>query len=653
MARVFVGIDYGTSSSKVVINDQDAPGGAYMFPLLGPDGSARIPSGIRRRGIAIELGQVSTPGTAFDVYDSVKMRLAVKAGLAVAGPAFYEDSAHPSGWTDEELAVISVAWLQHLATQAPRRSRSEAKYQFLLGVPASFREAPRVVRTFVNVARAATLLRKTLPAIPSVLETGGAQHLTLRRAIADTNAQHTGAVDKDEFADWLQTETSAATKWLVACNPALTRDARAYVLTDIGAGTVNLSALLFRPPQDGERGTSILAACAGHAAVNTVAVAVHRLKLRSMDASSVHQALQRENGLRDTLREPLHVLFSRIERKTGREGPPWDHWARNARIIGIGGGSRIASGLLLKQFQAGVRLRDVTHPIVPLANLRPADVTLPNGFRAEELVNLAVAFGLAHAAGDGPEEWSPEEIAPIERTEGRVEIRCTCDGANEACARCGGRGFYVQRGDGDAARVAAVIGLPRPQPRLLEAAQPGKLAPEPAATPKTFGPVPDARMPTIARPPRAADEPMRADERRHFGPDLAIVEKLAEKVFELKRANIRKPAAVTEALNAEGWRTMAGERWTPRLVWLLLGFVFERANARRGEPRAANVAEEATPRAVHDTFALRPAPGLGSEVQNEKCATESKDTPPHTPEELRPVSPEQLASWLATLQRRR
>lgn len=574
MASLFVGIDYGTSSSKIVVNDQDAPGGAYLFPLVGPDGSARIPSGIRRTNMGIELGQLSTPATASEVYDSVKMRLAAKAGLQVTGPAFYEDGLDPSGWTDEELAVVSVAWLQHLAMRAPRRSDGEAKYQFLVGVPASFREVPSLQRTFVNVARAAAIVRQELPELPAKIGTGSPQHFAVRRAIEETNARYRGHVDDEEFDDWLQTETAAATKWLVACNPSIRGRGRPWILTDIGAGTVNLSALLFRPAEDEDLGTSILAACSGHTAVNAVAVAAHNLGFSMADSRAVGDALKHTTGLRDALRAPLHVLFARIQAKNSNVGRAWDQWAREACIIGIGGGSRLGNGQLLKVFQAGVPYRDVTHPIETLRGLRPPDLKTPPNFRADELLNLAVAYGLAHPAGDGHSEWGPDRIKPIEHESG-LRARCQCGGANESCARCGGSGFMAQSVESYAARIASFIG-PAKEPKRSKAAT--AAIPQIVSVPTKAQLVPP--LPAAVRPPvpvqrkRRSLPPMGQNERKHFGKNLELVAQLEATIRQFSNRGIRKPSDISYELNASGSRTKANEPWTPRLAALLLNELF-------------------------------------------------------------------------------
>ncbi len=609
MGVVFVGIDYGTSSSKVVINDQDAPGGAVIFPVLGPDGSVRIPSGIKRAAMSIELGHRASPALAESVYDSVKMRLAVGAGLVADGDAYYPGGVDPSGWTDEELAVVSVAWLQHRAMRERLRSVTPPRYQFLLGIPMSFREVPNVVRTFVNVARAAAEVRKQLPTIGSHLATGGVEHFVVKRAIEAIEKEHRGAVDDEEFESWLRTETAAASTWLIACNPSITRAKRAYVLTDIGAGTINLSALLFRPHHDEGVGTSILAACSGNTAVNAVVVAASRCGHTSIDrANTLDVTLSKSPGLRDQLRRPLHELFGRIQLKTSLAGRPWEQWAHEARIIGIGGGSMIAGGRLLHQFQEGVRYRGVVHRIEPLRQLRPPQLQLPTAFRAEELVNLAVAYGLAHEGGDGVAEWTPDRIAALDGPSTVQSLRCPCGGANESCSRCDGAGYFAAPGTPAAPTVTRTVHrtAERAEERITTDVPPRRISI--AADPSPL------RRPLIRNPPdfeqnsrrlnaasRTVAEPMKGSERRHFGNNLEIVSQLGDTVRSLSADGVRKPADVALALNRHRLFTAAHEPWTPRLAWLLLDLTFNQSTASQAGPRSASAPTSVTPSSQHST----------------------------------------------------
>jgi hypothetical protein len=667
MAHVVVGIDYGTSSSKIVVSDNDAPGGAYVFPLVGSDGSARIPSGIRRTAMGIELGQLSTPATASEVYDSVKMRLAARAGLRVTGPAFYEDGLDPSGWTDEELAVVSVAWLQHLAMRAPRRSDGEATYQFLLAVPASFREVHRVQRMFVNVARAAAKVRRELTDLTAKIGTGSPQHFAVRRAIEETNARHRGEVDDDEFEDWLQTETAAATAWLEACNPSLRSHRRAYILTDIGAGTVNLSALLFRPDEEDGKETSILAACSGHTAVNAVAVAAHNRDLPMSHERAVDEALKHTSGLRDALRAPLHVLFARIQEKNSNVGRAWDQWARDAYIIGIGGGSRLGNGGLLKVFQPGVGYRDVTHPIEPLRALRPPELKAPTNFRAEEFVNLAVAYGLVRLANEVRKEVGPKHIEPITRDAATPPSRCRCGGANDSCARCGGSGLVTQAGESYAARIGSYI-APNKAPKRSERPdpRPSQLSGLPKK-PKVYPLVPDAIVPRTPTPVWTPDAPMQPTERRHFGKKLQLIAAIAPTVRKLSLQGVRKPAAVASALNDAKKLTLANERWTPRLAWLLLRYVFNEHPEAPGnglppkrETRAVE-AKTAAQEPAKPTVALQRRdmvnPRTTSNEGERRTAAKAKGSNGSAPAEPssppKPVSQDVLDAWVRNLSKRR
>jgi hypothetical protein len=75
-------------------------------------------------------------------------------------------------------------------------------------------------------------------------------------------------------------------------------------------------------------------------------------------------------------------------------------------------------------------------------------------------------------------------------------------------------------------------------------------------------------------PPRLTD-----DERIHFGPgddmESSFVARLKPAVRAYAKNGFRKPSDVSRLLNKANIATACGAKWTPRLAWFLLGFLFQ------------------------------------------------------------------------------
>src|SRR5438876_2497009 len=75
--RVHLGIDYGTSTSKIVLRDYGAPGGEAAFVVVR-DGSFRIPSRVCVTSNELIFGDDRKSAEDCDIYESLKMRVAVE-----------------------------------------------------------------------------------------------------------------------------------------------------------------------------------------------------------------------------------------------------------------------------------------------------------------------------------------------------------------------------------------------------------------------------------------------------------------------------------------------------------------------------------------------------------------------------------------------
>src|SRR5437867_3137930 len=110
--RLHLGIDYGTSTSKIVVRDFGAPGGEIAC-VAGFQGGYRFPSSVAIVGDKLFLG--CTPENpdlrGAQWFHSVKMRVAGTCKGDVGRYFYGPISKLPNGLTARDLAALTVWWL--------------------------------------------------------------------------------------------------------------------------------------------------------------------------------------------------------------------------------------------------------------------------------------------------------------------------------------------------------------------------------------------------------------------------------------------------------------------------------------------------------------------------------------------------------------
>ena len=204
---LWLGVDYGTSMSKLVLTDYDAIDGAHSFPVRpthhqGGDGGCRVPStvsvesGILRFGFAAE-----SQGGADGVFRSLKM-------LCAYPDRFYGDHVPlPTELNARDLATLFVGHLVQLGQQAAIRYAAdlgaEPTFGITLGVPMAELDDEELHRMFVSIAREAFHLKDRIDLLGSVTVTAAAAALAaVREALAGTEVA--------EPRDWVRSEAEAA-----------------------------------------------------------------------------------------------------------------------------------------------------------------------------------------------------------------------------------------------------------------------------------------------------------------------------------------------------------------------------------------------------------------------------------------------------------
>ncbi|SMQ85912.1 hypothetical protein SAMN06295905_3207 [Devosia lucknowensis] len=103
---------------------------------------------------------------------------------------------------------------------------------------------------------------------------------------------------------------------------------------------------------------------------------------------------------------------------------------------------------------------------------------------------------------------------------------------------------------------------------------PDSTTPTPKPVAQRTAPAQKAELST--KPTRSFD--MTQQEMSHFHSKKKTVQQLCDQMLPIVRSyaknGVRKPRQVAEMLNRDGYRTVSGAKWTPRLTYFLLGLVF-------------------------------------------------------------------------------
>jgi molecular chaperone DnaK (HSP70) len=153
--RVHLGIDYGTSASKIVFRDYGAPGGEVAVVVLR-DGSFRIPSRVCATTTKLLFGDDRKTQDECDIYESLKMQVASEAS---GNPEYYfgPHKALPNGFSAADLAALTVWFLiseGHRAVAAHLKGRMDGvTIGMTMGVPMAFFKDQQLRSAFLTIAR--------------------------------------------------------------------------------------------------------------------------------------------------------------------------------------------------------------------------------------------------------------------------------------------------------------------------------------------------------------------------------------------------------------------------------------------------------------------------------------------------------------------
>ena len=409
---LWLGVDYGTSMSKLVITDYDFRDGTRSFPVRpqnggGQHGDYRIPSTLTLESGAIRFGveAESHADTAEGVYRSMKM-------LCAYPTRFYGDTAPlPTGLDARDLATLFVGHLIQLGEQAATRYANglgaEPSFGITLGVPMAQLDDEGLHGMFVAIAREAFKLRDKVDLLRSVAIDSAIDALSVVRKELEVN-------DPSEPRDWVRSEAEAALFWAHG-SPEIPEGR--YACVDVGAGTTSASWFHISAKRYGDdfvkdRLSFYGAACAPPGCDAVDAVLADDLGLPSR-AEVREKEVELLAGLSDAgidalggVLNELAGVFGKASKEAFAKEKSVRRWKGIGRVFFLGGGSKIAAVRdRLTQGREWLMPSPIAEPGVP------ADLVEEDG---EELRDdptfLLVAYGLSRRLADVPDTFRPSEV---------------------------------------------------------------------------------------------------------------------------------------------------------------------------------------------------------------------------------------------------
>lgn len=411
-----LGIDYGTSMSKIVFRDYGAPGGERAVVVLR-DGTFRIPSRLCATDTDLLFGDNRSTPADCNAYESIKMRVAAET---TGNPGYYFGSLRdlPKELNAADLATLTVWFLiseGHRAVAAHvKRDMERVRIGMTMGIPMAFFTDGQLRCTFLGIARRAWLLYRGEGLLGEMLPIS-----TALQVLRKYPAAAVPGTPEAEVRDWIRSEGEAAMWWSFQ-SPAIA--AGRYAKVDIGAGTTHSSLFsIFGSVETPKRALAFSGAATVPVGMDAVDRAIAEsegldgdfLTLRGSEQS----ILQTNAGARAAVRpvcEQIYDAYRRAWIQTFHKikGYPAELSAwRDHKVFVIGGGS------LVRAFVEAFRVHPSgANPKLPLVHLeQPPDVVRADGraVSADELPFMTVAYGLSNIGLSIPEALTPDNVPPM------------------------------------------------------------------------------------------------------------------------------------------------------------------------------------------------------------------------------------------------
>ena len=415
-----LGIDYGTSRSKLVLTDYGAAGGERSFVVrppsdLGGDGGYLIPSTVTVANESIKFGYLAEANSnGATAYRSLKMLCAYPKQY------FGDDVPLPPGLNARDLATLYVGHLVQLGQQSARRYasrfRAEPQFSMTMGAPMAQLDKPDLHAMFVEVARVAHRLTERLDLLH------GVSARNARRVLADVRKELAGSETAEPRA-WVRSEAEAALFW---AHKSPDIDDGRYACVDVGAGTTSASWFHIVARRRGgvmlREQLSFYGAACNPPACDAIDAA---LAEQTLDIATVADVREQETQLIETLSSEQMIsvndVLTEITSVFGSASGEAFHkeksliaWRNSrAQIFFLGGGSKIEAvrNKLIALKVDWLSSDPEAEPGIPL------DLTEEDGSELrEDPTFLLVAYGLARRLGDVPDTFSPSQVEAFRRS---------------------------------------------------------------------------------------------------------------------------------------------------------------------------------------------------------------------------------------------
>jgi hypothetical protein len=424
--RIHLGVDFGTSNSKIVFRDYGAPGGERAILVLR-DGSFLIPSRVCAGPMEFFFGDRTSTADTCDIYESVKMQAAAE----VTGDASYYFGPLkplPEGFSFADLAVLVVWFLisegQSAVSKYLGGNMEGVRLGMSMGVPMAFYKHKVLRPFFLSVARRAWLISRAEGPLGPVLLIEKAKKVFARHP-----ASAVPETPDYDVRTWIRSEAEAAMCWPFQ-SPAVAPGP--YVKMDVGAGTSPASLYrIYGDSQTPKRGIAFFGATSVAVGMDAVDRAIADSDGRAGDCLELRgteQAVLQSNpkalAAIKPVQEDIYVSYKRAWIETYRklqEYPPELAAWRMHRMFSIGGGSLVPLVIdSLRIHPAGGNIAIAPTVLEPPPDLFRAD---GNPVAQGELPFSAVAYGLSNIDFSVPEALTPDEVPPMpERNERRERL---------------------------------------------------------------------------------------------------------------------------------------------------------------------------------------------------------------------------------------
>ena len=420
-----LGVDYGTSRSKLVVTDYGSIEGERSFVVRPPPeyegtGEYRIPSTVSIDGDAMYFGFAaeSRARGSVAVYRSLKM-------LCAYPDRFYGDRAElPPGLNARDLSTLYVGYLIQLGQEAGNRYatryRAESSIGITLGVPMAQLDNTGLLQMFVGIAREAFALREKIDLL------NGADTAEAAQALVAVRESLSGSFP-EEPRDWVRSEAEAALFWAHGA-PQISHGR--YACVDVGAGTTGASWFHINPARSGgvlvkDRLAFYGAACSppGCDAIDAK-LATHlglptSAETRGQEAKLLERLQAAGRVEVDEVLGEIARVYGLASKEAFEKEKSYMRWKHVGRVFFLGGGSKLEAvrQRLIAQKLDWLMDDPIAEPGVPV------DLTEEDGGELrEDPTFLLVSYGLARRLADVPDIYRPSEV-PNFKPELRVRER--------------------------------------------------------------------------------------------------------------------------------------------------------------------------------------------------------------------------------------